>query len=116
MALFHTQNPTSCGIALLNGDSIIIDFEEKPKNPKSNLANAGLYIASPEILEMIPNYELTDIGFHLLSQLVNRMSGWKTEDYLIDIGTIQNLEKKKISTNNEIENKIKKMGSVQISE
>ena len=93
MALFNTDKPSACRIALMNEESIIIDFEEKPKQPKSNLANAGLYIASPEVLDLIPNYELIDIGFHLLPQLVNKMSGWRSNDYLIDIGTIQNLEK-----------------------
>ena len=93
MALFNTNKPTACGIALLNEESIIVDFEEKPKQPKSNLANAGLFIAKPQVLDLIPNYELTDIGFHLLPQLINRMAGWKTDDYLMDIGTIQNLEK-----------------------
>lgn len=93
MALFRTDTPTTKGIALLNENNVIIDFEEKPKIPKSNLANAGLYISSPEILEMIPEYEVTDIGFHLLPQLIGRMNGWKTEDYLRDIGNPSDLAK-----------------------
>lgn len=93
MALFNSPNPKSCGIAVLDKDDTIIEFEEKPKNPKSNLANAGLYFAKPEVLDMIPDLELTDIGFHLLPRLVNRMAGWETDDYLIDIGTMENLRK-----------------------
>lgn len=93
MALFKTKFPKSCGISVLNNENLIVDFEEKPKEPKSNLANAGLYIASPQIIDLIPDYELTDIGFHLLPKLVNKMNGWETGDYLIDIGTKQNLEK-----------------------
>jgi mannose-1-phosphate guanylyltransferase len=93
MALFNSGNPSSCGIALLDKNNTIIEFEEKPQNPKSNLANAGLYFAKPEVLDMIPDIELADIGFHLLPRLVNRMAGWKTDDYLIDIGTIENLRK-----------------------
>ncbi len=93
MALFHSSEPSSCGIALLNNESIIIDFEEKPAKPKSNLANAGLYVASPDVLDIIPNYKLADIGYHLLPKLVNKMSGWVTDDYLIDIGTHKNLNK-----------------------
>lgn len=93
MSLFNTDRPSSCGIALLDKNSRIVDFEEKPTKPKSNLANAGLYISTPEILDLIPYYELTDIGFHLLPQLINKMSGWQTNDYLIDIGTKENLDR-----------------------
>ncbi len=91
MALFETDNPKACGVAELDKEDTIISFEEKPKDPKSNLANAGLYIAKPDIIDMIPNLEITDIGFHLLPRLTGKMAGWKSSDYLIDIGTIDNL-------------------------
>lgn len=96
MSLFKTDQPTAKGIALLNSDNVIIDFEEKPKKPKSEMANAGIYISSPRILDFIPNDQTTDIGFDLLPKLVGRMTGWKTSDYLIDIGTYKDLEKAKI--------------------
>jgi mannose-1-phosphate guanylyltransferase len=91
MALFKTDTPSTKGIAILGKDDLIVEFEEKPKIPKSNLANAGLYISSPEILEMIPNKEITDVGFDLLPTLVGRMNGWETKDYLIDIGNPSDL-------------------------
>ncbi|MGE5621366.1 MAG: nucleotidyltransferase family protein [archaeon] len=93
MALFHTNNPKGCGIAVTDENGIIVDFEEKPENPKTDLANAGMYIADSTIFDLIPEYEITDIGYHLLPKLVGRMAGWKTDDYLIDIGTIENLRK-----------------------
>jgi mannose-1-phosphate guanylyltransferase len=93
ISLFKTDQPTAKGIALLDSNNVIIDFEEKPKIPKSELANAGIYISSPKILELIPEYERTDIGFQLLPKLVGKMTGWKTSDYLIDIGTHQDLGK-----------------------
>lgn len=93
MALFRTDKPSEKGIALLDKNSFVVEFEEKPKNPKSNLANAGLYISNPEVIELIPRYEVTDIGFHLLSQLVGNMAGWETEDYLIDIGILSDLKR-----------------------
>jgi len=93
MALFTTDNPQICGIAALDESDLINSFEEKPKLPKSNQANGGLYIAKPEVIDLIPELEITDIGFHLLPQLVGRMAGWKTNDYLIDIGTFDNLQK-----------------------
>ncbi|MEW6196921.1 MAG: nucleotidyltransferase family protein [Bacteroidota bacterium] len=93
MALFDADNPQLRGIAMLDKNDIIIDFEEKPKFPKSTLANAGLYIAKPEIIDIIPNLEITDIGYHLLPQLLGKMAGWKSNNFLLDIGTIYNFNK-----------------------
>lgn len=93
MGLFRTGNPKICGIAALDENDIIISFEEKPESPKSDLANAGLYIAKPDIIDLIPKFEITDIGFHLLPQLIGKMAGWENNNYLIDIGTLDNLNK-----------------------
>jgi len=94
MALFETNNPTGCGIVSLNNDFTVTYFEEKPANPTSNLANAGLYVASPAVIDLIDSAKSpADIGFDLLPLLVGKMSGIKINDYLIDIGTHKNLEK-----------------------
>ena len=94
MALFETNNPTGCGIVSLNNDFAVTHFEEKPANPTSNLANAGLYVASPAVIDLIDSAKMpADIGFDLLPLLVGKMSGYKINDYLIDIGTHKNLEK-----------------------
>ena len=94
MALFETNNPTGCGIVSLNTGATITSFEEKPAHPTSNLANAGLYVASPSVIDLIDATKTpTDIGFDVLPLLVHKMSGYKMNDYLIDIGTHQNLEK-----------------------
>ena len=91
MALFRTPKPTACGIATLNDNDIVVEFTEKPIEPKSNLANAGVYVATPEVLDMIPQKDLADIGFDLLPQLQGKMAGMEIADYLIDIGTLENL-------------------------
>jgi mannose-1-phosphate guanylyltransferase len=94
MALFETNNPSGCGIVSLNEHFTVTHFEEKPANPVSDLANAGLYVASPAVIEMIDSAKTpADIGFDLLPLLVNKISGYKINDYLIDIGTHKNLEK-----------------------
>lgn len=93
MALFRTETPHSKGISELNKDDTIINFVEKPSNPVSNLANAGMYIASPELLDLIPEKEIADIGFDLLPKLVGKMKGWIPEKgYLRDIGTHEDLK------------------------
>jgi len=94
MGLFMTNSPENCGIAELDGNKRIIDFVEKPKKPKSNLANAGIYLARQEIFSFFPNdNKLIDFGVDILPKLVNKMYGYLISEYLIDIGTMENYEK-----------------------
>jgi mannose-1-phosphate guanylyltransferase len=94
MALFETNDPKNCGIVTIDKYRTVVDFEEKPANPTSNLANAGLYVASPAVIDLIDSSKTpADIGFDLLPLLVGKMSGYKINDYLIDIGTHKNLGK-----------------------
>ena len=93
MGLFHTNNPTGCGIAALDGKNRICEFEEKPKHPKSNLANAGIYVVNKKIFEYIPNKSVVDFGKDVLPLLVNEMYGYTINEYLLDVGTITNYEK-----------------------
>jgi len=99
MGLFKTDRPTSCGIAELNGDGKIISFEEKPKSPKTNLAAAGVYAASPKIFNFFPNdhredyLKPLDLGFHILPKVVGHMYGYVIDDYLLDIGDMESYQK-----------------------
>jgi len=99
MGLFKTDRPTSCGIAELNGDGKIISFEEKPKSPKTNLAAAGVYAASPKIFNFFPNdhredyLKPLDLGFHILPKLAGHMYGHVIDDYLLDIGDMESYQK-----------------------
>lgn len=94
MGLFHTNNPTGCGIATVNEDHIITEFIEKPQYPKSNLANAGIYVASQQIFSFIPeNKEEADIGKDVLPLLVGKMAGLEIKEYILDIGTPNNYNK-----------------------
>jgi mannose-1-phosphate guanylyltransferase len=93
MALFRAQNPRACGIATIDADHVVTSFTEKPENPRSDLANAGIYLSTPAILDMIPPLPTADIGYHLLPQLVGKMAGWEMDDFLIDVGTMENLQK-----------------------
>jgi mannose-1-phosphate guanylyltransferase len=97
MGLFHAPNPSACGIAELDSDQKILAFTEKPENPESNLANAGIYMASREIFEYFPQTpsksgSVLDFGHHVLPRLVGRMYGYPIVGYLRDIGTIESYE------------------------
>lgn len=92
MGLFHSDYPRGCGIAAMDGDGLIVEFVEKPENPKSDLANAGIYIASPGFLDYIPE-GFVDLGHDVLPRLVGRIYGCEIEGYIRDVGTIENYRK-----------------------
>jgi mannose-1-phosphate guanylyltransferase len=93
MGLFRTDSPEKCGIAEIDQDALIVGFEEKPKLPKSNLANAGIYLAKQEVWDYIPHQEFIDFGFDVLPRLVGKMYGYEIKEYLMDIGTIEKYKK-----------------------
>ncbi|MCP3951142.1 MAG: nucleotidyltransferase family protein [Desulfobacterales bacterium] len=99
MGLFRTTMPTACGIAVLDADHTVTGFEEKPENPESNLANAGIYVATYSVLDACREIQqgagetLLDFGFHVLPRLVGRMGGYEIQDYLTDIGTVTSYER-----------------------
>jgi len=96
MGLFHSPDPSACGIAELDSEQKIVAFTEKPKNPSGNLANGGIYAASNEIFSFFPESvqdgSILDFGFHILPELAGHMYGYEILDYLKDIGTIDTLE------------------------
>ena len=103
IGLFKANNPKECGIAELNADDLVVDFVEKPRHPKSDLANAGVYIASPGIFDYIPKREVVDLGFDVLPRLVGKMYGYLIREYLLDVGTWENYEKAQKEFPGEIE-------------
>jgi len=94
MGLFPSPNPESCRIAELDPNQKIVAFTEKPENPRSNLANAGIYMVSQEIFDYFPAPlanpgSVLDFGHHVLPLLTGRMYGYPVTEYLRDIGTIE---------------------------
>lgn len=54
MLVHEVAEPTRFGIVILNADGSIKDIEEKPANPKSNLAVTGAYIFDEHLFEFEP--------------------------------------------------------------
>ncbi|WP_102128609.1 glucose-1-phosphate thymidylyltransferase [Deinococcus planocerae] len=87
IALVEVPDPTAFGVAQLDGERIT-RLVEKPKNPPSNLAVAGLYCFTPEVFEILEHlppssrgeYEITDAIQGLIDRggavLGQRVEGW----------------------------------------
>jgi histidinol-phosphate phosphatase family protein len=93
MVLFKAPNPRACGVAELDGERRIVSFVEKPAEPKSDLANAGLYVVSTAAYREIAGMNAFDIGFDVLPKFVGRMRGWIWGGYYLDIGTHDALDR-----------------------
>lgn len=93
MGLFHTNKPKECGIAAIDDHNLIYEFVEKPEHPKSNLANAGIYVTNREIFRYFPQQNFIDFGKDILPKLIGKMQGYEIKDYLLDIGNLDNYYK-----------------------
>ena len=83
---------------IMNADESdrIVEFEEKPQQPKSNLASMGIYIFTWKVLKealLKDNtiHEDSDFGKHIIPEMINgekRVYAYHFNDYWRDIGTI----------------------------
>jgi mannose-1-phosphate guanylyltransferase len=93
LTVFRAPRPSECGIVEV-ADGRVVGFAEKPADPPSDLANAGMYAFHPSVLDEIPEPLPRDIGFDLLPRLVGKARAVALDDaYFLDIGTLAALEK-----------------------
>jgi mannose-1-phosphate guanylyltransferase len=85
LGLFHSPDPRSGGVVELAKGGNIVSFEEKPKQPKSDLVAAGAYVASPALLDALPERE-GDLSRDVIPKLLGRACGVVVEP-VIDLGT-----------------------------
>ena len=88
------------GIMNTAEDGRIIEFEEKPEHPKSNLASMGIYIFSWKLLrkmlvaDMKNNESNHDFGKDIIPTMLNdgkALYAYKFKGYWKDVGTIDSL-------------------------
>lgn len=91
MVLFRAPDPEKCGIASLDGSGTITSFVEKPDNPASDLANAGIYVLDRAAWHEIADMKVFDFGFDVIPGFVGRMRGYLHNGYLRDIGSHDSL-------------------------
>jgi mannose-1-phosphate guanylyltransferase len=88
LTLFRASDPKACGIVQLDEGGRIIEFVEKPKFPKGNLANAGIYAFSPAVIDTCPEGMPRDIGYDLLPGLVGKAHSIVIDGFFRDVGTV----------------------------
>jgi len=88
------------GLMVTDSDDRISEFQEKPKEPKSNLASMGIYIFNFDVLEKYleadeANPESSnDFGNDILPALLRdgkKMYAYRFKGYWKDVGTISSL-------------------------
>ena len=112
MLRFHKENKADATIAvqevpldeasrmgIMNAyeNDHIYEFEEKPSNPKSNLASMGIYIFSWPILKEALEADSrihpdSDFGKHIIPMMLDqekRLFAYRFNDYWKDVGTVE---------------------------
>lgn len=83
------------GILVTDEDNKISEFEEKPENPKSNLASMGIYIFSWKVLKealiQLKDQKGCDFGKHIIPYCFEngkRLFAYEYNGYWKDVGTL----------------------------
>ena len=83
------------GIVVTDDDNRITEFEEKPENPKSNLASMGIYIFSRKVLKnaliALKDQNECDFGKHVIPYCFEnnkRLFAYEYNGYWKDVGTL----------------------------
>jgi glucose-1-phosphate adenylyltransferase len=83
------------GIVFLDDNNRVVAFEEKPSQPKGNLASMGIYVFNKDILfkvlEDAHRRGLQDFGSQIIPDAIAKYQiyGYKYQGYWRDVGTIE---------------------------
>ena len=88
------------GIMAVDGEDNIVEFQEKPKEPKSNLASMGIYVFTwKKLREYLVSDEAdpassNDFGKNIIPNMLNageKMVAYRFDGYWKDVGTLESL-------------------------
>ncbi len=88
------EDPSKYGVVIVEEDGRITGFQEKPRTEeaRSRLANSGIYVFEPQVLDMIPRGEFYDFGSQLFPRFLEEgipFYGYRHDDYWNDVGSIE---------------------------
>ncbi|MFA4646818.1 NDP-sugar synthase [Pyrococcus kukulkanii] len=95
VALTKVYDPERFGVVITDEEGKIIEFEEKPRKPKTNLVDAGIYVVNKDVLKEIPKNKEIYFEREILPKFVSQglVYGYKMpkEYYWVDLGTPDDL-------------------------
>ncbi|HEY2915721.1 MAG TPA: glucose-1-phosphate adenylyltransferase [Candidatus Limnocylindrales bacterium] len=80
------------GILAMDESDRVVEWQEKPKQPKSDLASMGVYVFSKRALKRWLDPTRVDFGAHVVPAMLDggaRVFGYRFNGYWQDVGTIQ---------------------------
>jgi glucose-1-phosphate adenylyltransferase len=80
------------GILAMDESHRVVDWQEKPKQPKSDLASMGVYVFSKRALRRWLSEDRIDFGANVIPAMIDggaRVYGYRFDGYWQDVGTIQ---------------------------
>jgi glucose-1-phosphate adenylyltransferase len=83
---------TRMGILALDDNDRIVEWHEKPRQPKSDLASMGVYVFSKKALRQWLIEQRADFGHDVIPAMIEggaRVYGYRFDGYWQDVGTIQ---------------------------
>ena len=83
---------TRMGILALDENDRVTEWQEKPKQPKSDLASMGVYVFSKKTLRRWLSEDRVDFGANVIPAMLEagaRVFGYRYSGYWQDVGTIQ---------------------------
>jgi mannose-1-phosphate guanylyltransferase/phosphomannomutase len=92
ITMIRVTDPTAYGLIFTDGDGQVTRFLEKPSWDEATVdtVNAGIYVLDPSVFRYVPRNEAYSFErglFPLLLQLNERVCGYTTDAYWLDIGS-----------------------------
>jgi dTDP-glucose pyrophosphorylase len=87
LGLMKVKDPEKYGVALTDSEGFLTTIVEKPKDPPSDLVNAGIYKFTPEIFTQVQSIEKSERGEHELTDAIQALAKeHKVKTILIEHG------------------------------
>jgi NDP-sugar pyrophosphorylase family protein len=93
LVITPVSDPSKYGVVITDEEGRITGFQEKPSREvaKSFVANSGIYVFEPEVLDMIPS-GFYDFGSQLFPRFLEEgigFYGYQHTDYWNDVGSLE---------------------------
>jgi NDP-sugar pyrophosphorylase family protein len=90
------EDPSAYGVIVTDRTTRIVGFQEKPhrREARSNLANCGIYVIEPEILDAVPagvEYHFYEVWDELVVREPGALHAFTTMSYWNDVGDLTEL-------------------------